>query len=132
MLSLEEKLDFAYVDGCHGYPFPALDWHFIDKHLRIGGHIGFDNVEVPTVKLHCDFLEANRSYALVSKMIFGGLGDYQVNLYRKEKDEQREWVFQAFNERKLPSRLERTMARVLPWRLVQVPLRKRFGWPRSE
>jgi len=141
LLSLEEKLDFAYVDGCHGYPFPALDWHFIDRHLKIGGHIAFDNVELPSVRYHCDFLDANRSYSLDKKLVFDRWGGYQVNIYRKEKDEQREWVFQAFNERRLqqlrhmrrpPGVVERIMARCLPWRLVQVPLRKRFGWPRSE
>jgi hypothetical protein len=24
-LEIGKILDFAYVDGCHGYPFPALD-----------------------------------------------------------------------------------------------------------
>lgn len=140
-LSLEGKLDFGYVDGCHGYPFPALDWHFIDLHLKVGGHIAFDNVELPSVRYHCDFLEANRSYSLVKTFVFERWGGYQVKIYRKEKDEPREWIFQAFNEerlqqlqhmRKPPGMVERIMARCLPWRLVQVPLRKRFGWPRSE
>jgi hypothetical protein len=139
-LSLDRKIDFAYVDGCHGYPFPALDWHFIDKHLRIGGHIGFDNVEVPTVRHHCDFMDVNQSYTLIRELVFGGPGDYQVNIYRKERDELREWVFQAFNEKKRlppamkspPGIFERSMAKVLPWRLVQVPLRRWFGWPRQD
>lgn len=138
-LSLDEQLDFAYVDGCHGYPFPALDWHFIDQHLKVNGYIGFDNVEIPTVKLHCDFMEANRAYSLVNRIIFDGRGGYQVNIYQKQKAEQREWVFQQFNERKLPyptarvpGRIERALAKVLPWRLVQVPLQKRFGWPKRD
>jgi predicted O-methyltransferase YrrM len=137
-LSLDGKLDFGYVDGCHGYPFPALDWHFIDWHLKVGGHIAFDNVEVPSVRYHCDFLDENRSYSLVKKLVFRSWGDYQVNVYRKEKDEPREWIFQAFNEERMPKPrrppglVERTMARVLPWRLIQVPLRKRFGWPRAD
>ncbi len=137
-LSLDGKLDFGYVDGCHGYPFPALDWHFIDQHLNVGGHIAFDNVELPSVRYHCAFLEANRSYSLVKTLVFRSWGDYQVNIYRKEKDEPREWIFQAFNEeltprgRRAPGLVERTMARLLPWRLIQVPLRKRFGWPRAD
>lgn len=100
-LSVVEKLDFAYIDGCHGYPFPALDWHFIDKHLKVGGIMAFDNTEIPTVKHHCDFLDANRSYTLVRTMVFEQWGEYSVHFYRKEKDEEREWDFQAFNERKL-------------------------------
>ena len=45
-LGIETLVDFAYVDGCHGYPFPALDWHYIDGRLRVGGIIGMDNAEL--------------------------------------------------------------------------------------
>jgi Methyltransferase domain len=110
-LSLSEKLDFAYIDGCHGYPFPALDWHFIDPHLKVGGIMAFDNTEIPTVKYHCDFLDANRSYALMQTLVFKDWGGYSVQLYRKEHDEDREWDFQAFNEKKLS-----TSRRSFAWR----------------
>jgi hypothetical protein len=30
-----------------------------------------------------------------------------------------------------PGTLERALARILPWRLVQAPLRRRFDWPRA-
>jgi Methyltransferase domain len=100
-LSLSVKLDFAFIDGCHGYPFPALDWHFIDPHLKVGGIMAFDNTEIPTVKYHCDFLDANRSYTLIQTLVFKDWGGYSVQLYRKEHDEDREWDFQAFNEKKL-------------------------------
>jgi hypothetical protein len=49
----ETLIDFAYIDGCHGYPFPALDWHYIDKHLNVGGIIGMDDAQV----CRTDYLE---------------------------------------------------------------------------
>ena len=63
-LEIGTVLDFAYVDGCHGYPFPALDWHYIDKHLKIGGIVGMDNAELRPVREHCEFLEENGTYQL--------------------------------------------------------------------
>jgi hypothetical protein len=97
-LSLPEKLDFAFIDGCHGYPFPAMDWHFIDLRLKVGGIVGFDNTEIRCVRDHCAFLEANQAYELVERIDHTSLGgDYGANFYVKLKDEGREWVCQAYN-----------------------------------
>lgn len=89
-------LDFAYIDGCHGYPFPALDWHYIDRHLKVGGVIGMDNVELRPVREHCRFLEEDGCYELVE-----GLGDEAsgaiVRFYRKVRDENREWICQPYS-----------------------------------
>src|SRR5258708_21720739 len=43
---------------------PALDWHYIDKHLKIGGLLGMDNVELRPIREHCEFLEENEVYRL--------------------------------------------------------------------
>jgi len=51
-LTPAQMFDVAFIDGCHGYPFPALDWHFIDLHMKIGGVIGFDNTEIRAVQSH--------------------------------------------------------------------------------
>jgi predicted O-methyltransferase YrrM len=99
-LSIAEKLDFAFIDGCHGYPFPSLDWHFIDLQLKVGGIIGFDNTEIRSVRGHCSFLEENASYELIERLdktSFGG--DYGANFYVKLKEECREWIFQTYNRR---------------------------------
>jgi Methyltransferase domain len=92
-LSPSGKLDCAFIDGCHGYPFPALDWHYIDRHLKVGGLLGCDNTEIRAVRNHCDFLEENGTYELV-KEITGVPG---TNFYAKHKDEDREWVWQHYN-----------------------------------
>ena len=95
-LGTETVIDFAYVDGCHGYPFPAIDWHYIDKHLKVGGIIGMDNVELRPVREHCEFLEENGSYRLAGVVTEG----YFVRFYTKLMDQDREWIDQAYSRAK--------------------------------
>lgn len=95
-LDIETLVDFAYIDGCHGYPFPALDWQYIDKHLKVGGIIGMDNAELRPVRDHCEFLEENGTYQLagvVTELV-------SVRFYRKLMDQNREWLDQVYSRRK--------------------------------
>ncbi len=95
-LAPEVRIDFAYVDGCHGYPFPALDWHYIDKHLNAGGLIGMDNAELRPVREQCEFLEENGAYHLEQVLADG----YFVRFYRKQIDQDREWIEQPYSRAK--------------------------------
>lgn len=92
-LDLGQVVDFAYIDGCHGYPYPALDWHYIDGHLKIGGLLGMDNAELRPVREHCEFLEEDGSYKLEHVIT----DVYFVRLYRKLRDEHREWIYQPYS-----------------------------------
>jgi len=99
-LSKSEVLDFAFVDGCHAYPLPAIDWHFLDLHLRVGGMIGFDNVEIPAVHAHTDFLSLNGSYRRMHRITHEPI-NYTVEFYVKLRDEPRADTAQAFNHRRV-------------------------------
>jgi predicted O-methyltransferase YrrM len=92
-LNVDAPIDFGYIDGCHGYPFPALDWHYMDVHLKVGGIIGMDNAELRPVLEHCWFLEENGSYEFAGTVAEG----YLVRFYRKTKDEDREWISQPYS-----------------------------------
>lgn len=92
-LDIGKVIDFAYIDGCHGYPFPALDWHYIDQHLKVGGILGMDNAELRPVREHCEFLEENGSYRLLHVI----RDNYFVRLYEKVVDSKREWVYQPYS-----------------------------------
>ena len=115
-LERKQIFDFAYIDGCHGYPFPALDWHYIDLRLKVGGIIGMDNVELRPVREHCDFMEENGTYELIGTVTEG----YFVRFYRKLAEDQREWVDQDYSlakkepcDQKLATRVRRKLTKWL-------------------
>ncbi|MEP6625521.1 MAG: class I SAM-dependent methyltransferase, partial [Acidimicrobiia bacterium] len=40
-------LDLVMVDGCHGFPFPQLDWYYTASHLVDGGILVVDDTHLP-------------------------------------------------------------------------------------
>lgn len=49
LLSRERTLDFAFIDGAHAFPFPAVDWCYITRALNIGGKLLMDDITIPAV-----------------------------------------------------------------------------------
>lgn len=43
------KLDFALIDGPHGYPFPEIEYYFIYPHLKEGAILVVDDIHIPTI-----------------------------------------------------------------------------------
>jgi len=43
------KLDFALIDGPHGYPFPEMEYYFIYPHLKEGAILVIDDIHIPTI-----------------------------------------------------------------------------------
>ena len=39
-------LDLVMVDGCHGFPFPQLDWYYAASHLVTGGTLIIDDTQL--------------------------------------------------------------------------------------
>jgi predicted O-methyltransferase YrrM len=48
-LPAERALDVAFIDGAHSFPYPAIDWYYVTRMLKIGGHLIFDDVPIPAV-----------------------------------------------------------------------------------
>lgn len=62
---LEEglKVDFAYVDGYHTFDYVLMDFFFLDKLLRPGGIIGFNDCGFRAIRRVIRFVQTHRKYA---------------------------------------------------------------------
>ena len=58
-----DPLDFALIDGGHGFPIPAVDFTFIAPRLKVGGHLLIDDVDLWTGGMLVDFLKAEPGWA---------------------------------------------------------------------
>jgi precorrin-6B methylase 2 len=63
---LEPKpLDFALIDGGHGFPIPAVDFCYIAPRLKPGGLLVIDDVDLWTGAMIVDFLKGEPAFAFV-------------------------------------------------------------------
>ncbi len=58
-------LDLALLDGPHAYPFPDLEYWAVYPHVRSGGLLVVDDVQIPTVNNLFRFLRADAMWELV-------------------------------------------------------------------
>jgi hypothetical protein len=56
-LELDAELDLIIVDGNHAFPAPMVDWFYMTRHLRTGGMLVVDDVELWTGAVLADFLD---------------------------------------------------------------------------
>ena len=57
--------DFAFIDGWHTFDFTLVDFYYVDKLLRVGAHVAFDDVWLPGVRKAISFVLKNKPYELV-------------------------------------------------------------------
>lgn len=60
--TLEGCVDLAYVDGRHSYEYVLLDFFYVDRLLRPGGVVGFNDSDWPTVIPTLRFVRKHRRY----------------------------------------------------------------------
>jgi len=60
-----QEVDFAFIDGWHTFDFTLVDFFYIDRMLRVGGIVAFDDVGWPSVRKVCRFIATNRAYSVV-------------------------------------------------------------------
>lgn len=58
-------LDFALLDGPHGYPFPELEYYYIYPHLSTGALLVIDDIHIPTVHNLFSFLREDEMFELL-------------------------------------------------------------------
>ena len=60
-------LDLVFVDGCHGFPSPIIDWFYGAGLLRKGGVVVFDDIQLPQVEsLLSTFIELDERWEMVA------------------------------------------------------------------
>ena len=60
----EFPLDFALLDGAHGYPFAHVEYFFVYPHIRPGGILVVDDIRIPAVYQLFDFLRYDDMFTL--------------------------------------------------------------------
>jgi Methyltransferase domain len=60
----QEQLDLAFIDGAHGFPFPAIDWHYVGKALKVDGIILLDDIFIPSISVVFRFARSEPSWRI--------------------------------------------------------------------
>ena len=89
-LKIDGTIQLALLDGNHSFPFPMLDWHYIDPHLAVGGLLMVDNRSINTVRMLCDFLDRDSSYRFRIQLA-------ECSVYEKVAQRVMGWGDQAIN-----------------------------------
>lgn len=56
------RLDFAFIDGWHTFDYTLVDFFYIDRMLRVGGVVVFDDTTYTAVRKVCRYVATNRAY----------------------------------------------------------------------
>jgi hypothetical protein len=60
----QHKLQFALIDGPHGYPFPDLEYYYIYPHLQENALLVIDDIHIPNISNLFEFLCADEMFTL--------------------------------------------------------------------
>jgi len=134
-------LDLVLIDGEHAFPTPFIDWYYTAECLRIGGWMVVDDTQLVTGRILADFMQVDPKWREAIRHPSGRFAVYQKLTHPIHDSE---WMDQPYvqdscpvgsiriKRDRVPGPIERRFTRVLPWRLVQQPLRAWFNWPRAE
>lgn len=56
------QIDFAFIDGMHTFDYALLDSFYVDRMLRVGGVVAFDDANWPSLRKLIRYLLRNRGY----------------------------------------------------------------------
>jgi predicted O-methyltransferase YrrM len=62
LLASGRKLDLAYIDGWHTFDYTLLDWWYVDRMLKVGGTVAFNDCSWPAVHKAIKFVLTHRKY----------------------------------------------------------------------
>ena len=59
-----QQIDFAFIDGWHTFDFVFVDAFFVDKMLRPGGVVVFDDADWPSIRPVLRYMVTNLDYSV--------------------------------------------------------------------
>lgn len=60
----QRNFDLVLLDGPHGYPFPELEYYFFYPHIRPGGWLVIDDIQIPTIAKMLDVLKSDAMFRM--------------------------------------------------------------------
>ncbi len=84
-------LDLVLIDGGHGFPIPQIDFVYLARHLKDGGKLLIDDIDVWTGKILVDFLKQEEGWKFDCHL------RHRTAIFTKTKEFQlREWCDQKY------------------------------------
>ncbi len=113
-----------FIDGCHGFPSPIIDWFYGAGRLRRGGVVVFDDLQLPQVSLLIETfiepddrwqkLEETPKWGAYRRMSDGPLGEdwFVQPFFRAQKVKLYKEAIRQLKDA-VPLNVRKRMARVL-------------------
>jgi hypothetical protein len=90
-----DRLDLVLLDGPHAYPLPQLEFVYLFPHLRVGGWMVLDDIQIPSVHELFRFMKMESSVVLEEVIV-------RTAFFRKVQESPAgpdEWQRQGMNAR---------------------------------
>jgi predicted O-methyltransferase YrrM len=91
------ELDFAFIDGCHGFPIPFIDWYYISLKLKVGGILIIDDTQIWTGQVLKEYLDSDPDWEAVETF------RYAAVFKKKNRFHTKEWCDQLYVVKNSPS-----------------------------
>lgn len=92
VLDPAHRLDVVFLDGTHAFPYAIVEWHYLRRHLEVGGLLLVDDAPIPAVGVLHRFLDADPDWERIAVV------DRRTVLFRKLRETMEvTWRDQPFN-----------------------------------
>jgi Methyltransferase domain len=67
--TLRGELDLVFIDGCHAFPTPMIDWFYAGSRLRRGGILAIDDLHLPAAQVLVRYLDSDPRWAVRARTV---------------------------------------------------------------
>jgi len=94
------KIQLAYLDGPHGYPFPELEYFYIYPHLSANALLIIDDILIPTIYNMYKFIKADAMFEQLE--VIGTTAFFKRTSTETFDPYADGWWLQNYNKKKYP------------------------------